>query len=380
VTGWAGSDVLDRGRERQVAGFEEQTLDVLTELRLDPFNPRLRKEEEGAQEPTLIGIMLARFKIEEVAESILAAGWLEQDPLIAVEEDDAIRVVEGNRRLTAVKLLLDPSKAPTARQPRWQRLSEELKDDTLETIKTLSVRVYPSRDDPAVSSYIGFRHVTGVLPWPAMEKASYIARLAGKGASYRELAEKLGSYPSHMARHHVAFQLVEQAEEWEIDGSKQMGDAFGVLLRALQTEGVRTFLHLQQSDDPQENTRPIADANKDDFQDFVRWTFGSSNRTRVLPESRELTKWSKILLSPAAVRYLKNADEPRFDRAWARSGGESESVADALWKAAYLLADVLPLISEHQTDEAIQDAAAEINRYMRQVNSLLPLEQVPERA
>lgn len=363
-----------------MSSFEQRSLDVLRDLRLDPFNPRLRKEEEGADQATLIAIMVARFKIEEVAESVLAAGWLEQDPLIAVEEGGEIRVVEGNRRLTAVKLLLDPGQAPPVRQVKWRSLSSELRADVKQSIQTLDVRVYPSRDDPAVSSYIGFRHVTGVLPWPAMEKASYIARLAGRGATYRELAEKLGSYPSHMARHHVAYQLVEQAEDWEIDGSKQMGDAFGVLLRAMQTEGVRTFLGLEQSEDPQSNIRPIPEAKKDDFQDFIKWTFGTTARTRILPESRELTKWSKILLSPAAVRYLKNADEPRFDRAWARSGGESEAVADSLWKAAYLLADVLPLISEHKDEEAIREAALESNRYMNQINALLASESGAERA
>jgi hypothetical protein len=354
-----------------MSGFEERTLDALDDLNLDPLNPRLRQEEEGVDQPELIRIMLARFKIEEIAESILAAGWLEQDPLIAVEEAGRIRVIEGNRRLTAVKLLLDPRQAPKARQARWNSLSSELDDQVRQSITALRVRVYQSRDDPEVSSYIGFRHVTGVLPWPALEKASYIARLAGKGASYRELAEKLGSYPSHVARHHVAHQLVEQAKLWEIDGSSEMGNAFGVLLRALQTQGVRTFIGLRQSEEPIENLRPIADRNKEDLQDFVKWTFGTGSSTRVLPEPRELTRWSKILLSPAAVRYLRNADEPRFDRAWARSGGESEAIADALWKAAYLLADVLPLINEHKDEQSIQEAAREFNRYMKQINALV---------
>ena len=354
--------------------YVERTFDVLSELRLDPLNPRLRKDEENSDEAALIGIMLSRFKIEEVAESILAAGWLDQDPLIAVTEAGQVRVVEGNRRLTAVKLLLDPGLAPAAKQQRWGSLAGDLRQEVRDSLVELRVRLYDSRDHPEVSSYIGFRHVTGVLPWPAMEKASYIARLAAQGASYRDLAEKLGSYPSHMTRHHVAFQMVEQAEDWEIDGAKQMGDAFGVLLRALQTEGARTFLELEQSDNPAENLRPVSEAKKADFQDFVTWTFGTSSQARVLPESRELTRWSKILLSSAAVRYLRKAEEPRFDRAWARSGGESESVADALWKAAYLLADVLPLVSDHKDDDAIREAAEESNRYMRQINALLSIE------
>ena len=357
-----------------MVGFDEQTLDVLNEVRLDPYNPRLRKDEEGLSQEALIAVMLERFKIEEVADSILAAGWLEQDPLIAVVENGETRVVEGNRRMTAVKLLLDPSLAPTNRQARWHALSTSLANHTRTAIQRLTFRVYPSRDDPAVSSYIGFRHVTGVLPWPAMEKASYIARLASRGTSYQEVAEKLGSYPRHMIRHHVAFQLVEQADHWEIDGSKQMGESFGVLLRALQTDGVPTFIGAEASDDPAANANPIKEEKKADFADFVKWTFGTETRVRVLPESRELTRWGKILQSPAAVRYLRNTEEPKFGRAWALSGGESESIADSIWKAAYLLADVIPLISDHTDDDSIRDAVKELNRYMRQINATFPTE------
>jgi len=356
-----------------VPNFERQTLDTLTDLRLDPLNPRLRKEEEGSDESSIIKIMLDRFKVEEVAESIAVAGWLEQDPLIAVEEDGVMLVVEGNRRLTAAKLLLDPTLAPLAKRTRWKQLSESLKPGVRMSIEALEVRVYPDRDDPEVSAYIGFRHVTGVLPWPALEKASYIAQLASKGASYQELAEKLGSYPSHMTRHHVAYQLVEQAQEWDVDGYEQMSNAFGVLLRSLQTEGVRSFLDLDPASEPTGNLSPVPAHKKDAFKSFVRWTFGTSTQPRVLPESRELTRWSKILQSPAAIRYLQNADEPRFDKAWSRSGGESESIADALWKASYLLADVVPLLSEHVQDQAVLDAAAEAQRFMKQVKAILAL-------
>ena len=294
--------------------------------------------------------------------------------IIAVEEDGVILVVEGNRRLTAVKLLLDPTLAPLAKQARWKQLAGSLKPAIRDEIKSLDVRVYPGRDDPEVSAYIGFRHVTGVLPWPALEKASYIARLASRGASYLELAEKLGSYPAHMTRHHVAYQLVEQAHEWEIDGYEQMSNAFGVLLRSLQTEGVRTFLELSPASEPSENLSPVPAHKKDAYRDFVKWTFGTDSQTRVLPESRELTKWSKILQSPAAVRYLQNAEDPRFEKAWSRSGGESESIAGALWKASYLLADVVPLLSEHVKDPGIRDAAAEAHRYMKQIKTILALQ------
>jgi ParB-like chromosome segregation protein Spo0J len=363
-----------------MAELAQQTLDTREVLKLDPYNPRLRLAEEGKSQDELIAIMLARFKVEEVGESIVSAGWLNQDPLIAVEEDGEKRIVEGNRRLTAVKLLLNPELAPDNRRNRWRALSSAVRPETREAIKSLNVRLFESRDDPEVSSYIGFRHVTGVLPWPALEKASYIARLAGRGLSYRDLAQKLGSYPSHVRRHHVAFQLVEQAQDWEIDGAAQMGNAFGVLLRSLQTEGVVTFLGIDPSDNTRENLRPVPTGRKEQFQQFIEWTFGTEEKKKILPESRELTNWSKILLSPDAVRYLELTPEPRFAKAWSLSGGEGESLADSLWKASYLLADAVPLVSEHRSEEAILDAARACERFMAQISKTLTADEVTPRA
>jgi hypothetical protein len=231
------------------------------------------------------------------------------------------------------------------------------------------VRVYGSRDDKVVTSYIGYRHVAGVLPWPAQEKASYIARLADQGLSYAEIAEKLGSYPGHMRRHHLAFQLVGQAESWQTSGARQMGEAFGVLLRALQTEGIPSFIGLRPAEDPSKNVRPIPDDNKSEFEKFVRWTFGTEEAEKVLPESRELTRWGKILGSAPAIRYLSTANAPRFDRAWSLSGGEAESLSDMLWEASYLLADAVALVPEHLDDTSVVDAIRQCARFMRQIES-----------
>ena len=61
---------------------------------------------------------------------------------------------------------------------------------------------------------------------------------------------------------------------------------------------------------------------------FVLWTFGTSDRAKILVDSRHLTRWARILGSPEALEYLRRTPEPDFERAWERSGGEAETVAD----------------------------------------------------
>ena len=82
------------------------------ELYFDPGNPRLRRDEQSASQERLLNVMISRFKVEELADSIVTSGFIEFDPMIACLEDQRTIVLEGNRRLAALKLLLDPTLAP----------------------------------------------------------------------------------------------------------------------------------------------------------------------------------------------------------------------------------------------------------------------------
>src|SRR5437762_13789624 len=82
------------------------------DINLDAYNPRLAANEEGRSQPELLRIMAERFKLEELADSIIASGYRPFDPLIGATEDGQVVVLEGNRRIAAIKLLLNPEGAP----------------------------------------------------------------------------------------------------------------------------------------------------------------------------------------------------------------------------------------------------------------------------
>jgi hypothetical protein len=320
---------------------------------LDPHNPRLSQVEEGQSQPSLLQTMLTRFKLEELAESIVATGYVPFDPLIAFRDGSDIYVLEGNRRIAALKLLLDPNLAPEKYRARWQQLQGELTEERRTTIASIDLAVFPDRNDVDLEAYIGFRHVTGVLQWPALEKASFIAHLVDRGWDYRTIAERLGSYPKTVERHYVGHSLVEQARSLALPGAEEMAGAFGVLMRSLQSPGVLAFLGISFPGDPSKSKSPIPDEKGSDFALFVKWTFGTNDIARILPDSRRLTDWGKILSSPEAVSYLKRTSSPSFDRAWFRSGGESESLTDSLLRAVDALEASIPLVPLHKDDPAI---------------------------
>jgi len=341
-------------------------------IELDPYNPRLSAEEEGSSQAQLIKIMIERFKIEELAASIIESGYLPFDPLVGYRDNDSVVVREGNRRIAVLKLLLEPSLAPARSQSRWRELSEALSDEDRAQIQGVDIQVYDDRNNIDLSTYLGFRHVTGPLKWPALEKAGFIAELVQQGWDYRRIGNRIGSYARHVERHYVAFQVVQQATALEIPGADIMSQRFGVLLRALQTPGIRNFLGMEYPDDPEQSREPVPPEREQEFQEFVRWTFGSDGLGPVVTDSRQLSDWGNILESAEAVAYLRRSSRPTFERAWFKSGGQARSIVDSLFLAADHLQEVVPLVSELTDNEDVKAGFRECARFFRQVLAYFP--------
>jgi hypothetical protein len=81
-------------------------------LDFDASNPRL--VEDGLKKPTDSQIILALADVAdlgELVESIAANGYIDIEPIVAQRIDDRWRVLEGNRRLAAIRILQMPSLA-----------------------------------------------------------------------------------------------------------------------------------------------------------------------------------------------------------------------------------------------------------------------------
>jgi hypothetical protein len=341
------------------------------DLRLDPQNPRLPPGERGKNEARIIELMIERFSISEIAESICSAGFHPIDPFLGCRVGRDAIVLEGNRRLATIKLLLEPDLTPKRHMKAWDDFRARLSEDSRAAMRSINVLMYGSRTQADVLAYIGYRHVNGVMSWDAEEKAAYIAQLVENPDvkwSYQDIAQKLGSKTAYIEKLYVAHRLVEQALESELPGAKQMRASFGVLTRALQSPGITGFLRVTFPKNPKESHTP-AKGEKRDLEDFVRWTFGTEDERPVLEDSRDLTRWGQILGSADAVRYLRSTKDPRFDRAYSKSGGLKEGLVDSLMAAADRLEEAVPLVRQHRNDEQIQRAVERCTDYMVQVLS-----------
>ena len=161
----------------------------VTSLRLDTKNPRLGRSVSARAPREIIQHLFDHDKAIDVAASIAGRGYFPNEPLLAIREGKLYVVVEGNRRLAALKALRQPGLLEGPMQRKVERLSGQIAD--LKRIATVPVTVAPNRR--ATDRQIVGRHIgTPVLAWEAENRASFILEKRAEGYDNDKLRDELG--------------------------------------------------------------------------------------------------------------------------------------------------------------------------------------------
>jgi hypothetical protein len=160
-----------------------------TSLHLDTKNPRLGREHSSRAPREIIQYLFEHDNAMEVAESIATRGYFPNEPLLAVQEDGRLIVVEGNRRLAALKALREPALLEGKYERQVERLARQIVDRNL--IARIPVTIAPSRRD--TDRQIAGRHKgTPVRAWRAENRASFILDKLAEGYDNDALRDELG--------------------------------------------------------------------------------------------------------------------------------------------------------------------------------------------
>jgi len=158
-------------------------------LHLDPKNPRLGRETTARAPREIIQWLFQHDKAMEVARSIATRSFFSNEPLLAIKENGRLVVVEGNRRLAALKALREPGLLEGSMHRQVERLSRQIENP--EDITRVPVVVAPSRR--ATDQLIAGRHIgTPVLAWQAENRASFILEKLAEGYTNDHLRDQLG--------------------------------------------------------------------------------------------------------------------------------------------------------------------------------------------
>lgn len=142
-----------------------------TSLHLDTKNPRLGPGHSDQAPRAILQHLFQHDKAMDIAESIATRGFFLNEPLLAVKEDGRLVVVEGNRRLAALKALRDPSLLEGSYKHQITQLANRIADPSI--IADVPVVIAPNRK--ATDRLIAGRHIgTPVLAWRAENRANFI--------------------------------------------------------------------------------------------------------------------------------------------------------------------------------------------------------------
>jgi hypothetical protein len=289
-----------------IPNWTPQEVDV-DDLYLDPHNPRLTDFGLG-KHPTqteIIGTLWSKMAVDELALSIAENGFYKHEPLYASREHGRLCVVEGNRRLAAVKLL------------RNDELRGQLKIAGLPTIsanvkKQLGQLPVIVCDREQIWAYLGFKHINGPQAWESYPKAHYVAWVHNElSVPLEEIARRIGDKHSTVARLYDALMVLQQAESERVfDKEDRYREhfSFSHLTTGLGYSGIQSFLGLPKGDRVIGKRRPVPRDHLHLLGELLLWLYGSkSNATPPLVQSQnpDLRNLDEVVRNKQAVAALR---------------------------------------------------------------------------
>ena len=173
---------------------------ALTSLRLDERNPRLigyRKRGKIKSEKEIIAVMVDNYDVMSLCYSILSNGFQPDEVLISIPCDKNLNkriIVEGNRRLSACKILKKPDLLKDTRHGYQIAKIKKHKNYNLalNTIRKLHVVELDSRS--LARSYIASKHTKeSIKRWSVYTQGAYYIDLLNECTNIQELKKLINN-------------------------------------------------------------------------------------------------------------------------------------------------------------------------------------------
>jgi len=298
----------------RIGQSEKVPVDILD---FDVNNPRFTpdKRPDTNSDASVAEKLASSADLAELVQSIATSGYINIEPLIVIERANRLAVLEGNRRLAAVKVLRDPELARKAKitLPPMSDVARSSMEQLL---------VYRVADEADARDLIGFKHINGPQAWDAFAKARFAARwldaehekvaTGQNGLTLGDIAGRMGD--QHMTIHRMVTGLfvLEQAERndvYQVDDRRKKSFSFSHLYTGLSYEEFTNYLGMPRPDravDPARN--PVPEYRFGELRKLLVWLYGSKAddvQPVVKSQNPDLNTLRMVLSSSAAIKVLE---------------------------------------------------------------------------
>ena len=266
--------------------FETITKVAVARLRLDRLNPRLIGEDDRASDEAIVARLYRAADLDELLQSITANGYMDIEPLVVMDDPEArngeLIVLEGNRRLAALRLLREPDLARSIATSEGLRIAiPPIADPLRATLDEVSV--YPVANRERARSFIGFKHINGPAKWDAYAKARFAAEWykeeRSEGVDLAVIARAIGDKHDTIKRMVSAIYVLDQAKNeglFDIEDRHTRKFNFSHLYTALSRSQYMEYLGLGAAwarHDPEPNQ--VRRERLEELRKVLVWIYGS---------------------------------------------------------------------------------------------------------
>lgn len=366
-----------------MASPQQYTFKPLDSLILDPANPRL--PEAVSRTPQAMLDYIARStSIEDLMNAIAENDFFAGEPLIVMpernrngDETGNYVVIEGNRRLTALKLIQNPNQCskPTIKMLDIAKNAEH---------KPTNIPVIIEQNRMDVLPYLGFRHITGVKQWEPLAKARYMEQIFNltddsltPNEKYIEVARTIGSRKDHIKRNLDAlavFKLIDENAYFDIPDLDEESIKFAVLSTALADERIGSFVGVSTiiSGAPVSRDPILSPAvlNYENVKELTHWLYekDSKGRTKV-GESRNIKDLAAVVSNESALTHFRNGASLKL--AYEMTGKTAEDFMELMLNAENSLREAAGIVATVQYEASAVESAKRMNAHIKLIHSAL---------
>ena len=325
------------------------------QLDFDATNPRLGGDRKKLSQTQIQKILEGEEHLAlELVPSLVANGFIPYEPLIVRRAGSRYVVLEGNRRLAAVKHIL-------ARKKEYP--PEAL--NGLKTIPTLIFKDEGADQERRIRTYLGVLHLFGFREWPPASKAYFLDQNIHNANDLARIMKEMNLRKSQVMRYLMPIRIMAAAGEL-LDNFQ--GKDFWVLGEALGRSDIREYIKLVY--DPK--TFDVKTFDQDRLNFLLEFLYGNEEEVRPgeysamgmrrITDTRQLSQLGKVLKSKKGADALEQG--ATLQEAAMYTTSREEIIQDLFGELRVLLQKI---ISIQPSKDDIRKVITQLDAFMKAI-------------
>ena len=338
----------------------------ISELLLDPQNPRLKDRQNQASQFELAKEIALHFDALSLARLISANGfYLNQALLVYPNAQGQYIVAEGNRRFTAVLGLTDANyREHFQNRSEWEKLAA-----TKNAMNLSTVPVYIYDGPTTLRPIIAAEHLNRKLSWEPYQKAREIVSLVDmEGYSFEDINEFSGIPKSELKRMYRDFKTAKHLIRVDFPESLLTSD-FSKVGEITKIPTLLQFCGLPPEKEVKAGPLELDESKSDQLVEVFEMVLGENS---VTPDSRQIRDLGKIITEPESLNHLRETGDlaDALEIFKLKKENNIESTAKLFAKALDSLERVFSKVARDKSNSAIAPLVKRAKAISELINKL----------